>query len=77
MPRPKKIEPTHRLEIRLRETVIKQLDQALFSEAHGRVPYEARSKLIEALLIDWLSRVRLKAVAPTPAYDPEADLENF
>lgn len=55
MPRIKRVDRPVRLEITLPESVSAAVELELFSDIEGRVPYGARSKLIEQLLRDWLA----------------------
>lgn len=55
MPRVKRVDRPVRLEITLPESVSAAVELELFSDIEGRVPYGARSKLIEQLLRDWLA----------------------
>jgi len=55
MPRVKRVDRPVRLEITLPESVSAAVELELFSDIEGRVPYGARSKLIEQLLRQWLS----------------------
>lgn len=54
MPRVKRVDRPVRLEITLPESVSAAVELELFSDIEGRVPYGARSKLIEQLLRSWL-----------------------
>lgn len=54
MPRVKRVDRPVRLEITLPESVSAAVELELFSDIEGRVPYGARSKLIEQLLRGWL-----------------------
>ncbi len=55
MPRVKRVDRPVRLEITLPESVSAAVELELFSDIEGRVPYGARSKLIEQLLRQWLT----------------------
>lgn len=55
MPRVKRVDRPVRLEITLPESVSAAVELELFSDIEGRVPYGARSKLLEQLLRQWLS----------------------
>ena len=55
MPRVKRVDRPVRLEITLPESVSAAVELELFSDIEGRVPYGARSKLIEQLLRQWLA----------------------
>jgi len=55
MPRVKRVDRPVRLEITLPESVSAAVELELFSDIEGRVPYGARSKLLEQLLRQWLA----------------------
>ncbi len=55
MPRVKRVDRPVRLEITLPESVSAAVELELFSDIEGRVPYGARSKLLEQLLRQWLT----------------------
>lgn len=55
MPRVKRVDRPVRLEITLPESVSAAVELELFSDIESRVPYGARSKLIEQLLRQWLT----------------------
>lgn len=54
MPRPRKLDRPHRLEIQLPESLWAKLNVELYSEVEGRVPHGALSELAVGLISDWL-----------------------
>lgn len=54
MPRPRKLDRPHRLEIQLPESLWTKLNAELYSEIEGRVPHGALSGLVAGLISDWL-----------------------
>lgn len=54
MPRPKKLDRPHRLEVQIPESVYSKIQAELYSEVEGRVPHGAASELLTALLMTWL-----------------------
>ena len=56
MPRQKKIDRPVSLELSLPSSVKTRLEQALFSELEGKIPFGAFSKLGEKLFVEWLDK---------------------
>lgn len=56
MPRPRKIDRPHRLQVNIPESIASKVQLELYSEIEGRVPVGATSDLVTGLLIDWLKR---------------------
>lgn len=54
MPKPRKIDRPHRLEISLPASVYHGLQRELFSDIEGRVPHGAYSTVVQGLVVDWL-----------------------
>ena len=54
MPRPRKLDRPHRLEIQLPNSVYNKFTQELYSDIEGRVPHGAYSEVVQALVADWL-----------------------
>lgn len=54
MPRPRKLDRPHRLEVALPASIYNKLTQELFSDIEGRVPHGAYSTVVQALVVDWL-----------------------
>lgn len=57
MPRPRKVDPSIRLEIKIPESVYTRLAMHLFSPAQGQVPYGAWSQFFAALAEEALKRL--------------------
>jgi hypothetical protein len=57
MGRPKGIQQKTRFEVWVKPETAARLDKHLYSPAHGRVPYQARGKLVEALIEEHLKKV--------------------
>lgn len=61
MPRPKgsgRIDKPVATLVQIRQSIIEEVDRRLFSELEDRVPYGARSALINELLSEWLEKKR-------------------
>lgn len=54
MPRPRKLDRPHRLEIQLPESLWAKLNVELYSEVEGKVPHGALTQLATSLITDWL-----------------------
>ena len=54
MARPKKAEPSHRLEVLIPSSIYAKLRMELYSELEGRIPHGDLSNLVSALVADWL-----------------------
>lgn len=55
-----------RVEIPLEEALVAEMDLLLFSPTEGRVPYGARTELIESLLRAALARIKTNQLEPAP-----------
>jgi hypothetical protein len=51
---PRKVDPSHRLEVKIPSSLYAKVALELHSELEGRVPHGAMSKLYEQLTRDWL-----------------------
>lgn len=58
MPRPKLIDRTCRLEVRIPESIFSKMQLELFSELEGRVPFGRNSEVITELVKNWLVEKR-------------------
>ena len=67
MPKPKSIDPGISKNISIPASIVTQTDDLLFSDAEGRVPHGAYSRLITLLLRKWLSDLPAAEVRATPA----------
>ena len=67
MPKPKSIDPGISKNISIPASIVTQTDDLLFSDAEGRVPHGAYSRLITMLLRKWLSDLPAAEVRATPA----------
>lgn len=54
MPRPRKLDRPHRLEVQLPNSIYSKLTLELYSDLEGRVPHGAYSEVINGLVTDWL-----------------------
>lgn len=55
MPRAKKIDRPQHVSIRLPTSIVAKVELELHSDLIGRVPFGAKSELVEGLLRDWLT----------------------
>ena len=67
MPKPKSIDPGISKNISIPSSLVAQVDKLLFSNAEGRVPHGAYSRLFTLLLRKWLSDLPTVDVQATPA----------
>lgn len=54
MPRPKKIDYCVHVSVRIPTSIMSLVELELYSELIGKVPFGAKSELVESLLRDWL-----------------------
>lgn len=54
MPRPRKVDRPHRMELQLPESLYAKMNAELYSDLEGRVPHGAYSNLFETLVSRWL-----------------------
>ena len=67
MPKPRSIDPGVSKNISIPASLVAQTDDLLFSNAEGRVPHGAYSRLFTLLLRKWLSDLPTVEVRATPA----------
>ena len=75
MPKPKSIDPGISKNISIPASLVAQIDDLLFSDAEGRVPHGAYSRLFTLLLRKWLSDLPAAEVRATPAEQLLSELD--
>ena len=75
MPKPKSIDPGISKNISIPASLVAQTDDLLFSNAEGRVPHGAYSRLFTLLLRKWLSDLPAAEVRATPAEQLLSELD--
>ena len=75
MPKPKSIDPGVSKNISIPASLVAQTDDLLFSNAEGRVPHGAYSRLFTLLLRKWLSDLPAAEVRATPAEQLLSELD--
>lgn len=75
MPKPKSIDPGISKNISIPASIVAQTDDLLFSDAEGRVPHGAYSRLFTLLLRKWLSDLPAAEVRATPAEQLLSELD--
>ena len=75
MPKPKSIDPGISKNISIPASLVAQVDDLLFSDAEGRVPHGAYSRLFTMLLRKWLSDLPPPEVRATPAEQLLSELD--
>ena len=75
MPKPKSIDPGISKNISIPASLVAQIDDLLFSDAEGRVPHGAYSRLFTLLLRKWLSDLPAAEVRTTPAEQLLSELD--